>query len=365
MVRAERQGREMAVTSPPAAGTPGGARIQGAGSPDAPRDGIKVLYGLLAAGLLAYMVDLVIGGQNGSYPNWLSGWGVDAFELVASLLVVARGLARPRDRRYALLLGAAGCMWSLGDFAMTAETLNGASPATITLANYLWAGFYPLAYVAVMVLMERDVKKLTAANYLDGVVAALVVAAAIVAFGFSGIASASGQGTEGAAVNLVYPLGDLLLAGLTTLGIVMLPAGRRGRWWLLTAAGLINAAGDIAALFNGLVATNVGWFFNTIAWPASLLFISAAVWVARDPDVPVQENTASGFRIPTVASIFALVILFTGSLVHSSQVAIGLASATLLAAGARFGLALKRLNELTEQRHLELQSSADEERKSK
>src|SRR5579875_1753952 len=331
--------------------------------PDAPGPGIKLTYGVLGAMLLAYVVDLVLGGPNGSYPDWLAGWGVDAFELVAGLLVIARGVARPRDRRYALLLGIACCSWAIGDFAMTAETLNGATPATISLANYLWAGFFPLAYVAVMVLMERDVKKLTAANYLDGVVAALVVAAAIVAFGFSGIAS--GQGTEGAAVNLVYPLGDLLLAGLTTLGVVMLPAGRRGRWWLITAAGLINAAGDIAALFNGLVATNVGWFFNTIAWPASLLFISAAVWVARDPGVPVQENTASGFRIPTIASIFALVILFTGSLVHSSQVAIGFASATLLAAGARFGLALKRLNELTEQRHLELQSSADDERKSK
>jgi methyl-accepting chemotaxis protein len=308
---------------------------------------------------------LVKGGPNGSYPNWLAGWGVDAFELVAGLMIVARGLARPRDRRYALLLGGAACAWALGDFATTAESLNGATPATISVANYLWAGFYPLAYVSVMVLMQRDVKKLTAANYLDGVVAALVTSAALVAFGFHSIATASGQGTEGAAVNLVYPVGDLLLAGLTLLGVLMLPAGRRGRWWLITFAGAINAAGDIAALFNGLVATDIGWFLNVVAWPTSLLAISVAVWLAPDPGLPVQENTASGFRIPTVASAFALCILFVGSLIHTSGVAIGFASATLLAAGARFGLALRRLNQLTEERHQELKSSADVERQSK
>jgi methyl-accepting chemotaxis protein len=332
---------------------------------DAPGGGIKLLYGVLVAMLFAFCVDQAIGGPNGSYPNWMAGWGVDAFELVAGLMIVARGVLRPRDRRYALLLGSACCAWAIGDFAMTAETLNGATPATISLANYLWAGFYPLAYVSVMILMQRDVKKLTAANYLDGVVAALVTSAALVAFGFHSIASASGQGTEGAAVNLVYPVGDLLLSGLTLLGVLMLPAGRRARWLLITFAGAINAAGDIAALFNGLVATDIGWFFNVVAWPVSLLAISIAVWLAPDPRVRVQDNTASGFRIPTIASTLALCILFAGSLVHASEVAIGFASATLLAAGARFGLALKRLNQLTEERHQELQSSADLERQSK
>ncbi|HTU31905.1 MAG TPA: methyl-accepting chemotaxis protein [Solirubrobacteraceae bacterium] len=332
---------------------------------DGPSASIKLVHGVLVAILFAFCVDQVMGGPNGSYPNWLAGWGVDAFELVAGLLIVVRGLVYPRDRRYALLLGGAACAWALGDFAMTAETLNGATPATVSLANYLWAGFYPLAYVSVMVLMQRDVRKLTAANYLDGVVAVLVTSAALVAFGFHSIAVASGQGTEGAAVNLIYPVGDLLLGGLTVFGVTMLPAGRRGRWWLITFAGAINAAGDIAALFNGLVATDIGWFLNVIAWPASLLVISIAVWLAPDPGVPVRENTASGFRIPAIASALAICILFAGSLTHESAVAVGFASATLLAAGARFGLALRRLNQLTEQRHQELQASADVERRSK
>jgi methyl-accepting chemotaxis protein len=342
------------------------------GTSHAPRAGgpsaaLRVLYVVLGLGLLSYVVDLVTSGPEGSYPTWLSGWGVDAFELLAGLLIVGCGVTRPRLRRPALLIGVAACSWALGDFAMTVETLNGATAATISPANFLWAGFYPLAYIGVMVLIQRDVKKLTSANYLDGIIAALVTGAALVAFGFHSIAAASGQGTEGSAVNLVYPVGDLLLSGLTLLGLVLLSGGRpgRARWALITAAGLLNASGDIAALFNGLVGTQVGWFLNVIAWPTSLLLISAAVCLAPDGDGIAQENSATGFRIPAVASGLALCVLFVGSWEHVPQVAIGLASAALLAAGARFGLALRRLNALTEQRHRDLESAAGVERDSK
>ena len=93
-------------------------------------------------------------------------------------------------RKYTPCGSGLGCVfWALGDFAMTYESLGRATPATISLANWLWIGFFPLAYVGVMVLMQRDVRKLTAANYLDGVIATLVTSAALVAFAFHTIAT--------------------------------------------------------------------------------------------------------------------------------------------------------------------------------
>ena len=88
-------------------------------------------------------------------------------------------------------------------------------------------------------------------------------------------------------------MGDLLLFGLTVLGIKLLPPGRRTRWYLLAAAGLVNATGDISALFGGIIATDVGWFLDAMAWPTSLLLISCAVWLAPDPGVPVQERSGT------------------------------------------------------------------------
>ncbi len=326
---------------------------------------ITALYAFLILALVGYAVSLVVRGPNGASYTWLDGWGTATFELVASLLVIARGWANKRDQTYTLWLGLAGCSWALGDFSNTYDSLGGATPGTLTLANFLWAGFFPLAYVGVMVLIRRDVRQLTSANYLDGVVVSLVTSAALVAFLFHTIATAAGGGNEAVGVNLVYPVLDLLLLGLTVIGIRLLPAGKRGRWYLIAAASAVNAAGDISALFGGITSTDVGWFLNTIAWPASLLLISCAVWLAPDPGVPVQEDRSSGFAVPVAASAGALVILFVGSLEHSSQVAIGLATATLVAAGARFWLALRRMGEQTAERHRELERSGATERESR
>ncbi len=325
---------------------------------------VTALLGVMGAILLGYWASLAIRGHNGPTYPWLDGWGVATFELLASVLLIARGLVRRADRRYAVLIGLGGISWASGDFVNTYLGLNGGA-ATLDVNNFLWAGFFPLAYVGVMVLMQRDVKRLVAANYLDGVVVTLVTAAMIVAFLFGTIAKASGGGTEFAGVNLVYPLADFLLFGLTVLGAAMLPAGRRLRWYLFMAAGAVNTVGDVAALFNGLLATDVGWFFNVIAWPTALLLIAIGVWVAPDPKVQRNETVTAGFGIPAGASALALIVLFVASFTHASQVAIGFVTAGLVAVGVRFGLALRALGRLTEERHRELEAAAAVERESK
>jgi methyl-accepting chemotaxis protein len=289
---------------------------------------------------------------------------VASFEALMSILILVRAWVSPRDRNYCLFLGLGGLSWAAGDFAMTVESLNGATPATLSTANILWDCFFPLAYLGVMLLMQRDVRKLTAANYLDGVVAALVTAAALVAFAFHWIVNTAGGGSYSVAVNMVYPVCDVLLFGLTALGFAMLPRGQRLRWGLIAAAGLLNASGDISALFGGIVATDVGFVLNSMAWPGSLFLISAAVWAAPGTRQPPRESKASGFLVPSIASCVALLILFVSSINHSSttQVAIGLSTATLVAAGVRFYLALKRMTQLAEEREQERLRAAQLER---
>ena len=80
--------------------------------------------------------------------------------------------------------------------------------------------------------------------------------------------------------NLIYPVGDILLLILTLGAAALVPAGRRTRWYLMAAASLFNAIGDVCALFdNGIGATHFGYFWNSIAWPASLFLFSLSVWV--------------------------------------------------------------------------------------
>lgn len=319
---------------------------------------VRASYTVFGAMVLAY-TGLLFARGNGVTYDWLDGWGVASFEALMSILILARAWMSPRDRRYCTFLGLGGLSWAGGDFAMAAMT----NPPTLSAANILWDGFFPLAYIGVMVLMERDVLKLTAANYLDGVVATLVTAALLVAFAFHWIVSTAGGGSYSVAINLVYPVADLLLSGLTVVGILLLPMGQRRRWGLIAAAGLLNAAGDISALFGGISATDIGFVLNSVAWPGSLFLISAAVWCAPSARQAPRESKASGFLVPAVASCIALVILFVSSLEHSNttQVAIALSTATLVAAGVRFYLALQRMTQLANEREQERLRAAEVE----
>jgi methyl-accepting chemotaxis protein len=328
--------------------------------------GTKTLYGLGGLMLAGYALLLCV-RATGDGSTWLDGWGISSFELFFSVLVLVRAAVSPRDRRFCLALGSGMALWAIGDFAMTYEGIQNANPPTPVAANYLWAGFFPVAYMGVMLLMRQEVRKFTAANYLDGVVATLTCAAAFAAFGFGPIKSWVGDDSVTVAWNLIYPVGDILLLILTLIAAKMVPAGRRLRWYLMAAASLANAIGDVCALFdNGIGATHFGYFWNSLAWPLSLFLFSLSVWVyTRRVDESELKETSSGFAIPGVAAGLSLLIMFVGSLNHVNQIALGLATATLVAAGVRFGLALRRMQALTEERHRQLADSAEVERESR
>ena len=328
--------------------------------------GYKPVYWFLGLIVVGYAVSLVV-RANGASTTLIDGWGTSAYELVASGLVLLRAAVSPRDRRFCLALGSGMALWAIGDFAMTYEGIHNPNPPTPVLANYLWVGFFPVAYMGVMLLMRQEVRKFTAANYLDGVVATLTCAAAFAAFGFGPIRHAVGDDSVTVAWNLIYPVADILLLILTLVAAAMVPPGRRTRWYLMAAASLANAIGDVCALFdNGIGATHFGYFWNSVAWPLSLFLFSLSVWVpSHRPDESELKETSSGFAVPGLAAGLSLLILFVGSLNHINQIALGLATATLVAAGVRFGLALRRLNSLTEERHQQLAESARVERDSR
>ncbi|MGH2849500.1 MAG: hypothetical protein ACRDLP_02680, partial [Solirubrobacteraceae bacterium] len=312
----------------------------------------RALFGVLFALLAAYVVSLAVRPSGDSYA-WLDGWGVSGFELLASGLIVALGLVDRRARRYALLIGLGGCSWALGDFVNTYIGVHGEHPASPALFNYFWAGFFPFAFAGLMALMHHDVIKITAANYLDGLLTLLVSSAVLIAFLFTAIHHAAGGDTATVATNLVYPALDVPILSLMLIGIALLPAGRRSRWYLLAAAGLANTTGDCIAVFPGLAGGHVGSVLNAAAWPTSLLLIATALWLAPGSGRPARQNQSSGFLVPTVASLLALAILFIGIVADVSGVGMVVALLALVVSGLRFGLALRESRTLTEQREQE------------
>jgi diguanylate cyclase (GGDEF)-like protein len=308
------------------------------------------IYGGMAILLVAYIVSEVVRRNGQTWPA-IDGWGVAAFELVASGLCIARAAAAEETRRRLPLVMGVGLMcWSVGDLLLASN--GGVAPATPGRADAFYFCFYPLTYVALMMLMRRQVRRFTVETWLDGGIAGLGAAALCAAFVFQGVLKAAGGSDGAVAANLVYPLGDLMLLILVVGGSAVLPGRRRIPWLMMAGGYALNAIGDTFNLFgSGIGATHVGTIVNAVAWPTSILLISASVWVRTRPAPPLSKATTPGFGLPGVAAAAAAAVLFSSSLIHLSLAGLVLAAATLAAAGLRFGISLSSLRILTAERH--------------
>ncbi len=308
--------------------------------------------------LVGYVTYLAIQGASGD-SQLASGWGPAGFELVAGALCIARGVTRRPRRAVALTLGLAITSWALGDLVLAVESQGGVTPPTPSLKDFFYLGFYPLAYVAVVLFIRGDTRRLTTPNWLDGAVASLGTASVCAAFVFSRVLELTGADPAATATNLAYPIGDVLLLSLIMGGSTVMP-GRRKAPWLLMAGGMaVNAVGDTANLFGtSFGASRIGFIFNAIAWPASLLALSISVWLRPRPaDLQAVQEPAS-FIIPGLGSACALAVLFVGNLHGTSRLSLGLATVTLLLAGVRLALSVRGITSLSQERRR--QSVTDE-----
>ncbi len=304
----------------------------------------------MAIPLVAYLAYLIF-RADGQYRSLIDGWLVAGFEVVASVMCIVRGLAWRRGRAVALVLGAGLLSWSLGDIVLTVESLGGATPASPSLADAFYLGFYPLTYIAVGLFMRVDSRRLIITSWLDGAVAGLGAAALCAAFAFRSIAHSAGGSALAVAANLAYPIGDVLLLGLVVGGTAVL-AGRRKAPWMLMAAGIgLNVVGDTFNLFQSSIgASRLGTVANGIAWPTAILLMSMAVWLRPRPANPLATERPMGFVLPGVGAVVALVVLLAAALLRVDLVAVGLATATLAVVGIRLALSVRGMRVLTEER---------------
>jgi diguanylate cyclase len=301
--------------------------------------------------LVSYLADLILVPDQ-QQSMLVNGWGVAGFELLASGLCVASALHRRSGRLVPLILGASLFAWSFGDLALSLESVGGATPPVPSVADIFYLAFYPLAYVALVLFFRGEARRLTTPSWLDGAVAGLGAAAVCAAFAFRTVEHSTGQSGLSAAVNLAYPVGDVLLLLLIVGGTALL-SGRSKLPWLFVAAGIgLNVAGDTFNLLDTAArAPQVGTVVNAIAWPISITLIAMAMWLRPGPSDPFAPQKAAGFLLPALAALAGLTILVLGTLGHIDRVAVGLATATLLAVGARTALSVRSLRALTKERH--------------
>jgi diguanylate cyclase len=305
-------------------------------------------FGLLGTVFAAYVASLLIQGRFESWPVF-NDWGVAAFEIAGSALCIARGLTRRPGRAVALTLGAGLAMWALGDLVMTITSQGGAEPATPSLADAFLLGFFPFTYVAVVIFMRGELRRIATFSWLDGAVAGAGAAAVCAAFAFDHVRDLAGGTPIATVTNMAYPIGDVLLLSLVVGGSTVMTGRRKAPWILIAVGNAVNVVGDTANLFSASWG-HVGFVLDAVAWPASILVLSMSVWLRPRPADPFAPQKASTFVVPGVSAACALVILVFGNLHTISRVAVSLAAATLLLVGLRLVVSVRAMRLLSQER---------------
>jgi len=261
-----------------------------------------------------------------------------AIEFAAVGLCAARAIGRREDRAAWILITAGLLAWTGGDLLWTLWLNFLANPPAPSLADGLYLLWYPAIYVALGLLIRSHFRSAGAAAWLDGMVVGLATAAVGAAFIFPAILGSSTGGAAAVAVNLAYPLGDFLLLVFISIGFA-LSGWRPGRQWLLLALGLaVASAADMLYLYQQARGTYLVDHLLDAAWPTAMALIALAAWQPSRGGARRPARGESMILLPAAFGALALGVLVYGTLRPMTHLAIGLASAAMLAAGIRAGL---------------------------
>jgi two-component system cell cycle response regulator len=310
------------------------------------RRGAAALQICAAAGLALFALHTLVADPAG-VAAWMDNRLYYALELAAVALCGGRALFIRRNRIgwLALTLGVAS--FAAGDLAWAFWIAGLENPPYPSIADALYLGFYPAAYVALVLLFRAYVRGATGGLWLDGVASLLATAALGSAVLVEAVLETTGGSFSAVATNLAYPLGDVMLLALV-LGTFVVTRWQAGRAWLLIGASLaVFGLTDSVYLFQTAKGTySEGTLLDT-GWPAALLLLGFAAW-RDDRAGKVDVGGRPLLLVPATAAAVAIAVLLVDHFDRVNLFALFLATAALVVVVARLGLTFSENRRLLE-----------------
>jgi two-component system, cell cycle response regulator len=256
--------------------------------------------------------------------------------VLGALVCAVRAIAVRRDRVAWIFMAASLGCWAAGDVAI--ELVWAGDPPFPSFADALYLAYYPLAYVAMLLLTRSRFRKLDAGVWLDGIVVALTFAAVAAALVFKPILDATSGDSATVATTLAYPVGDLVLLMVVAL-IVTATGFRPGLPLTMIGIGLlVTAVADTDYAYVASTGTyQAGGLLDT-AWPAGLLLTGFAGWVRGPRPTSGRAETLPVFLASAVCALLAIAMLIVDHYDRLTPLALWLASSAVLVATLRAGL---------------------------
>jgi len=301
---------------------------------------VRALRAAGAVALLALVAHSVLGLGGERLEEVFSAWVYNGVILAGAFLCVLRAILVRAERRAWACLGAGLLAWSAGEihWTLSPDSADASGPG---LSDALWLAFYPASYAAIVLMVRSRLRGASAQLWLDGLVAALAAACVAAVFLFEPILGSDAEPGSLILSDVAYPVGDLLLLAVVT-GVFGLTGWRPGRSWTIIGLGFAaTSAADGAFLYQAALGDYVDGSLIDALWPASTMLLGGAAWVSDGERTTADASAVRVLIVPAVCTLTALGVLVFGNLQALNELAVGLATAALLAAILRMVLTFR------------------------
>jgi diguanylate cyclase (GGDEF)-like protein len=300
------------------------------------RAGLRAFAALTGLALLAYAAHAAFGLGSPRLDGFFQDWVYCGLVIAAGAACLVRAVVVREERAAWAAMSLGLLAWAAGEVTWTLLYAGKPGPSP-SVADVLYLSFYPASYMSLLLLARSRTDSFRSSLWLDGAIAALTVAAMIATLVFQPIVDATSGGPTEVAVNLAYPVGDLLLVGLVV-AVFGLNGWRPDPVWLLLGGGLaLTAVADGLYLFQSATDQYVQGTLLDVGWPASALLVAGAAWQPARRKLTIQDWLI--VAVPVGCGLVAVQLLVYDHFERVNAVAVSLAAWALLLALARMALA--------------------------
>jgi two-component system, cell cycle response regulator len=296
---------------------------------------LSAAFATMAIGVALHAAHALTGVGGHGLDSFFETWVYFAVELLAVAVCAARVLKKPDDRPVWALVSLGLLTWTGGDLLWTVWLGKLSDPPFPSVADGLYLAWYPAVYVALMMLIRSRHRHVGAAQWLDGGVVGLTIAAIGAALIFPTLLGTTDGRLVEDAINLGYPLGDFALLVFVAVAFA-LSGWRPGRLWVFLGAGItVSAVADIIYVYQTAKGTYVAGGLLDTMWPASMSLFAVAAWQPLKRRVPQGVPAPHTIILTLASALAAWGLLMMAALSAVTPVAVGLAGGALLLGAAR------------------------------
>jgi diguanylate cyclase (GGDEF)-like protein len=304
----------------------------------------RIVTGALILLYLASTVFRPRGTTSAFYDGWVGNFAYAGCAVLCGLRAAA---VRDRQRAGWIALTVALVLFAIGNLVWT-TIVQFMDPVPYPSAqDAFFLPFYPVAYLGVVLLVrEAFPRRGSRAIWLDGIIAALGVAALEATFVIAYVSHHNvADGRFAIATNIAYPIGDLVLVAMVVAVFAVQGWRPSPGWWVLGAGLVVFAAADSVYVIRVLSNTYVTGTPLDSVWMFGTFLMASAAWQVRayKPAPGVQPVVVPGMFVVT-----SLLILVYGTNRRVIPLGIVLATATLVLGIVRMANAYRQLRTLAE-----------------